>query len=109
MEMKQHGIMMGMDYQSTMTLGYNNTDKKMTLTTITNMGTGTLFLTGEWNEATKSGNLFGQLTNPVSKEIIHVRQTITFIDDNTILIESYDTEGEHPEKKTVEYRLIRNQ
>lgn len=108
LEMKQQGTMMGMDYQSIMTIGFNNIDRKMSLTTITNMGTGTLSLFGEWDEKTKTANLFGQLTNPVTEGIIKVRQTLTFIDDNTILIESYDTEGDKPEKKTVQYRLIRS-
>ncbi len=108
LEMKQQGVMMGMDYQSIMTIGFNNIDRQMSLTTITNMGTGTLSLIGEWEEQTKTANLFGQLTNPLTKDIIKVRQTLTFVDDNTILIESYDTEADQPEKKTIQYKLIRN-
>ena len=100
--------MMGMDYQSIMTIGFNNIDRQMSLTTITNMGTGTLSSIGEWEEQTKTANLFGQLTNPLTKDIIKVRQTLTFVDDNTILIESYDTEADQPEKKTIQYKLIRN-
>lgn len=107
LEMKQHGTMMGMDYQSITTLGHNNTDKKMALTTITNMGTGTLSLSGDWNEKTKSATLLGQLTNPVTKNSIRVKQVITFIDNDTILIESFDKEGDNPEKKTVQYKLVR--
>jgi Protein of unknown function (DUF1579) len=108
LEMKQQGTMMGMDYQSISTIGFNNIDRNMSLTTITNMGTGTLSLHGAWDEKAKTGDLFGQLTNPVTKSIIKVRQTVTFVDDDTILIESYDTEGDNPEKKTVQYKLIRN-
>lgn len=108
LEMKQQGNMMGMDYQSIMTFGFNTIDRQMALTTITNMGTGTLSLFGEWDEKTKTAHLFGQLTNPVTEGIIKVRQKVTFPDDNTILIESYDTEGDKPEKKTVQYRLVRN-
>ena len=108
LEMKQQGVMMGMDYQSIMTIGFNNIDRQMSLTTITNMGTGTLSSIGEWEEQTKTANLFGQLTNPLTKDIIKVRQTLTFVDDNTILIESYDTEADQPEKKTIQYKLIRN-
>ena len=78
---------MGMDYQSIMTIGYNNIVSQMSLTTITNIGTGTLSLFGEWEEQTKTANLFGQLTNPLTKDIIKVRQTLTFVDDNTMLIE----------------------
>jgi len=107
LEMKQQGKMMGMDYQSVMIVGLNNTDKKMALTTITNMGTGTLSLFGAWDEKTKSATLFGQLTNPVTKNTINVRQVLTFIDENTLLIESFDQEDVNPEIKTVQYKLIR--
>ena len=108
LEMKQEGTMMGMEYKSILTIGFNNTDKKFALTTITNMGTGTLSLFGEWDEESKSATLFGELTNPVSKNTINIKQIISFINNNTMLIESFDKEGENPEKKTVEYKLIRN-
>lgn len=108
LEMKQQGNMMGMDYQSIITLGFNNTDKKFALTTITNMGTGTLSLFGGWDAKSKSATLFGELTNPVTKSNIKVKQVVTFVDNNTILIESYDKEDDKPEKKTVQYKLIRN-
>ncbi len=107
LEMKQTGNMMGMDYQAITILGYNNTDKKVTLTTITNMGTGTLFLVGDWDENTKYATLFGKLTNPVTKNTINLKQIVTFVDENTLLIESFDQEGENPEKKTVQYKLVR--
>lgn len=108
LEMKQKGNMMGMDYESIITVGFNNSNKQMAMTTITNMGTGTLSLIGTWDENSKSANLIGELTNPVSKNTINVKQVITFVDTNTILIESYDKEGDKLEKKTVEYKLIRN-
>ncbi|HXS57710.1 MAG TPA: DUF1579 family protein, partial [Hanamia sp.] len=96
-----------MAYNAITTAGFNNTDKKFALTTITNMGTGTLSLSGDWDHTTKTANLFGQLTNPVSKEVINVRQTVSFIDGNCILIESFDQEGNKPEKKTVQYKFTR--
>jgi hypothetical protein len=108
LEMKQHGDMMGMDYHSILILGYNNIDQKIALTTMTNMGTGTLSLLGDWNEATQSAILFGQLINPVTKNATHIRQVITFVDQDTILIESFDQEGESPERKTVQYKLTRS-
>ncbi len=108
LELKQKGTMMGMDYQSIMSMGFNNTDKKFTLITITNMGTGTLSLVGEWDEKSKSATVFGKLTNPVNKNTIDVKQVVSFLDNDTILIESFDKEGNKPEKKTVEYKLIRN-
>lgn len=108
LEMKQQGTMMGMDYQSIFTFGFNNTDKQMNLTTITNMGTGTLSLFGAWDAKSKTATLYGTLTNPVSKGTINVKQVVTFVDKDTILIENYDQEGDKPEKKTVQYKLIRS-
>jgi hypothetical protein len=108
LEMKQHGTMVGMDYQSIITLGFNNTDKKFALTALTNMGTGILSLLGNWDESTKTATLYGQLTHPVTKNTLNIRQTVSFIDSNTILIENYDRAEDKPEKKTMQYKLIRN-
>ncbi|WP_194776250.1 DUF1579 family protein [Pararhodonellum marinum] len=107
LELKQTGNMMGMEYESITIMGFNNSDKSFALTTITNMGTGTLSLFGDWDEETNSANVSGQLTNPMTKGRINVRQTISFVDADTILIESFDQEGNSKEKKTVEYRLMR--
>lgn len=107
LEMKQQGNMMGMDYQSIMTLGFNNTDNKIALTTITNMGTGTLSLFGDWDDQSKSATLLGALTNPLTKNSIKVKQVLSFVDSDSILIESYDKEGDNPEKMTVQYKLTR--
>lgn len=107
LEMKQKGDMMGMAYESVMTLGFNTIDKKMAMTTITNMGTGTLALFGQWDEVNKKATLYGSLTNPVSKQNIMVKQIIDFVDPDTLVIESYDTEGDQVEKKTVVYTFRR--
>lgn len=107
LELKQKGKMMGMDYESIYTIGYNTIDHTFSMTTITNMGTGTLALQGKWSEETKTATLYGKLTNPVSKKTINIKQTVAFLDDNTLLIESFDKEGDNPEKKTVQYKFIR--
>lgn len=107
LELKQQGKMMGMDYESFYTIGFNTIDETISMTTITNMGTGTLALSGEWHNETKKAVLYGKLTNPVTKGIINVRQTLEFPDKDTILIESFDQEGNKPEIKTVSYRFVR--
>ncbi|MGB3183770.1 MAG: DUF1579 family protein [Cyclobacteriaceae bacterium] len=107
LKMNQHGTMPGMDYQAIMTMGYNNADETFALTTITNMGTGTLSLSGEWDNDTRTATLSGELTNPLSGGKIKVRQTVNFADEDTILIESYDREGDLPERKTLQYKLVR--
>ena len=105
--MAQKGTMMGMVYESQFTIGYNTIDHTLSMTTLTNMGTGTLYLTGKASEQDGTFTLFGSLTNPVSKQQTRVRQTITFPDKDTLLIESYDQEGDDPEKMTVSYTFIR--
>lgn len=107
LELKQKGKMMGMDYESIYTIGYNTIDSTFSMTTITNMGTGTLALQGEWSQEKVKATLHGKVTNPVSKQTINVRQTLEFIEGNTIHIQSFDQEGDKPEKKTVEYRFVR--
>lgn len=108
LEMKQFGKMMNMDFLAITTIGFNNTDQKVTLTSISNMGTAILTLTGDWDEKSNSAALFGQQTNPVTKKVIKVKQVITFIDANTILIESFDQEGKKPFRKTMQYKYTRN-
>jgi Protein of unknown function (DUF1579) len=98
---------MGMDYEALSIIGFNTIDQTVSMTAITNMGTGTLALQGTWDEKTKTANLRGKLTNPVSKRTLNVRQTIQFADANTILIENYDQEEDHPEKKTIQYKFVR--
>ena len=107
LELRQQGEMMGMEYESIYTIGYNTIDHTFSMTTIANMGTRTLALQGEWDKKTKTATLYGKMTNPVSEQTINVKQTVVFLDDNTILIESFDKEGDAPEKKTVQYKFTR--
>mgnify|MGYP005814731275 CR=1 FL=1 len=107
LEMTQSGNMMGMDYASVMTLGFNNTSKTFMLTTLTNMGTGILSLEGGWEKDKQIAVLKGQMTDPVNNGVINITQKITFIDDNTLLIENFDQSGDTPEQKSIQYKLIR--
>ncbi|WP_192348719.1 DUF1579 family protein [Algoriphagus sp. Y33] len=103
LQIDQQGQMIGMKYEALSTIGYNTIDGTISLATITNMGTGTLSVKGEWVQADKVASMKGTLTNPVTKNVINVTQKIAFIDKNSFVIESFDQEGNQPEKKTVEY------
>ena len=107
LEMRQTGDMMGMDFQSLTTIGFNNSNRSFALTTVTNMGTGVLSLTGSGSDNYKMVNLTGQITNPITKNPINVRQQISFIDSNTLLIENFDQEGTEKERKSIQYKLLR--
>jgi Protein of unknown function (DUF1579) len=107
LEMAQIGNMMGMDYQSVSTIGYNTINKSFSLTTLTNMGTGTLHLNGSLDEKKKIANLKGTITNPMDGKSISVRQQISFIDKDNLLIENFDTNEGQKEKKSIQYKLVR--
>lgn len=107
LEMKQSGTIMGMDYQGVFLWGYNTIDSEFNLMTISNMGTGTLSLTGKWDSQLKTASLTGKLTNPMTKKPIQIRQLVHFPDPDTILIESFDQEGNNPELKMREYLFTR--
>ena len=107
LEMTQTGNMMGMEYSSVSNIGYNTINKLFSLTTLTNMGTGTLYLTGSWNNKNKIATLKGQTTNPLDNKIIMVRQKISFINKDNLLIENFDTYQGQKEKKSIQYKLVR--
>lgn len=104
LEIRQTGNLMGFAYQSLTTMGFNTAAKKLQVTGITNMGTGILTLAGNWNGNGVS-DVSGQLTNPVTKTDIQVRQLIRFSNNDAISIVNYDKEGEGPEKRTLQYEM----
>ncbi|MCE7053881.1 DUF1579 domain-containing protein [Algoriphagus sp. AGSA1] len=107
LQIDQKGQMMGMGYEALSTIGYNTIDKTISTTTITNMGTGTLTVHGEWSPEDKTASMKGTLTNPVTGEAINVRQKIAFMDKDSFVIENFDQEGNQSEKKTIEYLFTR--
>lgn len=107
LEMTQSGNMMGMDYQAITTFGFNNSSKEMVAATSTNLGTGILFLSGGWDNSNKVASMIGYLVNPMDKKQIKIRQEVSFIDNNIILIENFDQNEGQSEKKSVEYKLTR--
>ena len=107
LEMTQTGDMMGMAYHAISVLGYNNSDKNYNLTTVTNMGTGTLYVSGSYDTKSNSVQLRGNLSNPMNGKIIEVRQSLQMIDDDTLLIENFDMESGSEERKTIAYKFTR--
>jgi hypothetical protein len=101
------GEMAGMLFEGTSYLGFNNADKKFTMTAINNIGTGTLVLEGSWTIPGKTISLTGTMTSPGDKEKISIRQVITYIDKDTFMIENYDRKGNGEEYKSMEYKFSR--
>ncbi len=107
LELTQTGNMMGMDYQSVTTIGYNTINKLVNLTSITNMGTGTLYLTGSLDTKNRIAILDGKMINPIDRKTILVKQKLTFTDKNNLLIENFDTYEGMESKKSIDYKLTR--
>ncbi len=107
LEMTQSGKMRGMDYHSLTTIGFNTISKIISLTTLTNMGTGTLYLNGNWDPEKRAASLTGQMINPVDGKTIAVRQQLTFLNESNLLIENYDTYEGGTERKSVQYKFVR--
>jgi hypothetical protein len=107
LEIAQSGNIGDVVYKALTTIGYNTSSKKFYLTSLTNMGTGILYLEGGGDQNARVVNVAGEIFDPVSKKPIKVRQKISFTDDNNLLIENFDTTTGKQEKKTIEYRFKR--
>jgi len=102
------GSMWGMPFQGTGTTGYDNATKKYVSTWIDNMGTGIIFLEGEWDEATKSIKMKGKSTDPLTGKDIPTREDIQLVDNNHMILTMYFTEGlDLKEFKGMEIKYIR--
>ena len=94
------GNMMGMPFQGHSIMGYDNAKKMFVSTWVDNMGSGIIYLTGTYDEATKTLNLKGKQTNPMNGKDAGIRETMKIIDDNTYILEMY---GDGPDGKEIKY------
>jgi hypothetical protein len=100
------GKMMGMDFEGRGLMAYDNSKKKFVSTWIDNMGTGIMMTEGVYNEADKSLDMKGLMTDPSTGKDTHVRQLYRFIDDKTQTMEMYcDMNGK--ESKTMEIKMTK--
>lgn len=97
---------MGMPFEGMPLLGYDNIKKKFTYTRVDNLGTGTMTLEGDCNDATKSIELKGKTFEPTTGKDISMRQNIEFIDNDIQEMQIFDPKN-GIEKKTMEIKMIR--
>lgn len=85
--------------------GYDNAKKEFFSTWIDNMGTGIMHLKGTYDEASKTLNYSGVMTDPMGNDV-KVREVVKHLDDNTMHFEMYmDHQGQ--EFKTMEIKYTR--
>ncbi|SFH13734.1 DUF1579 domain-containing protein [Pedobacter insulae] len=100
------GMIDGMQFEGVSTLAYDNARKIYLSTWIDNMGTGIMQLEGTYDEASKTMNLKGSATDVVTGKDIAVRETFKMVDDNTQVMEMFETK-EGKEMKTMSILLKR--
>ncbi len=102
------GEFMGMPFDGMNIMGYDNAKKVFNTTWIDNMGTGVMNLQGKWDEKTRTINFKGTMVDPMTGKDCEAKETFTFIDDNTQLMQMFaprpDGKGMF---KTMQIKFIR--
>ena len=98
---KISGDVMGMPYQGFSLLGYDNLKKLFTNVFVDNFGTGTMTLTGTWDDNSKTIIFKGSEVDPMSGKDMDVKETIQFVDDDTEKFQMF-MESDKGEFKTME-------
>jgi Protein of unknown function (DUF1579) len=101
------GNMMGMPFNGQSTVAYDIHKKEFISTWIDNMGSGIMMLKGPWDEATKTVNLKGSMTDPGTKIDCDIRETFQIIDDNTQEMKMFMTMPGEKEFQTMDIKYTR--
>ena len=86
---KFSGDMMGMPFEGTSIMGYDNTEKKYFSTWIENMSTAIMIAWGTWDDASKSITLTGTMKNAANGRECDLKEIYKIVDDNTHVMEMY--------------------
>lgn len=96
------GDMMGMPFEGLGLMGYDNTTQRFEATWIDNMGTMIMFMTGQYDPATKSITYTGQMNDPVKPGTkVSVREVVRLVSPDSHVMEWYETRN-GKEAKTME-------
>jgi len=106
-EQRYKGKMMGQDFEGVGTMGYNNASEKVFSTWYDNMGTGMMYVSGNYDKDKKSAKMEGMVTDPMSKKEARFREVYTWVDANTRKMEMFDTKPSGEEYKSMEITLTR--
>ncbi|MBS1771872.1 MAG: DUF1579 domain-containing protein [Bacteroidetes bacterium] len=84
-----HSMMMGQQFEGIGTMAYDNAKKMFISTWIDNMGTGMMVMSGTWDDASKSFNMKGTMTDMMSGKDLKCRETMKMVDDKTMTMEMW--------------------
>lgn len=96
---KYTSTMMGMPFEGMSFMGYDNAKKMFTSTWMDNMGTGIVHMTGTYDETTKTLNLRGYQTDPVTGKDSDIREEMTIIDNDSYSMAMYGAGMDGKESK----------
>lgn len=97
-----NGNIMGMPFEGRGTLAYDNGKKMFINTWIDNLGSGIIYMTGSWDEASQTLHLMGMQTDPMTGGDAPIREELKIIDDNTQHLTMYGPGMDGNETKFME-------
>ncbi len=106
-ESRHTGDFMGMPFEGVATTGYDNASGKMVSTWVDNMGTGIMYMEGDYDGKSKSVVMRGKYTDPMTKKVKEMREVYTLVDENTRKMEMYDKSPDGKEYKSMEMVMTR--
>lgn len=96
------GDMMGTPFEGVGLMGYNNTSQRFEATWVDNMDTMIMYMTGQYDAATKTLTYTGQMDDPVKPgTTVKVRQVVRLVSPDAHVMEWYETRN-GKEVKTME-------
>ena len=97
-----NGKMMGRQFEGHSTMAYDNAKKLFISTWIDNLGSGIIYMTGTFDEKTKTLNLKGLQTDPMTGKDIDIREEMIMIDDDSYTLTMYGTGPDGKEARFME-------
>jgi hypothetical protein len=94
--------MMGQPFQGMSTMGYDNGKKIFVSTWVDDMGTGIVHMSGTYDEATKTLNMKGHQTDPMTGKDSEMREEMKMIDDDTYTMSMFGSGMDGKEMKFME-------
>ncbi|WP_298143306.1 DUF1579 domain-containing protein [Flavobacterium sp.] len=104
---KHNGSYFGMPFEGTATTGYDNASGKYFSIWTDNMGTGITYVTGTYDEASKTYNYAGEMSDPLTKSMKKIRETVELVNADKQVFTSYDTDENGKEYKAMEITMTR--
>ncbi len=101
------GTFMGMPFEGIATVGHDNASGKMVSTWVDNMGTGIMYMTGEYDPSTKTIEFKGEVTDPITKKSKPAREIFAIADERTRKMEMFDVGPDGKEFRSMQIVMTR--